>query len=198
VKALVLAISCTILLGANLYAESLKERLLDKMVDVYGGSEALSKAASYIQRWRVVRAADGVEGSDYRRVTLPNRLYIELSYPDRSETRILEGESGIKVFNGHDKREVNGPMLDAMKAQLMRLYTPLQLKEFSNYIKDRRQTQDGSSNHAVRDTLQRVFENRRGFDAAYRNKVCRQCKYCDEPSAQYEICKDQKGRHTSL
>jgi len=135
VKALVLAISCTILLGANLYAESLKERLLDKMVDVYGGSEALSKAASYIQRWRVVRAADGVEGSDYRRVTLPNRLYIELSYPDRSETRILEGESGIKVFNGHDKREVNGPMLDAMKAQLMRLYTPLQLKEFSNYIK---------------------------------------------------------------
>ncbi len=141
-KALVLAISCSLLLGANLYAEPSKDKILDRMVEVYGGSEALLKAASYIQRWRVVRAADEVEGSDNRRVTLPDRLYIELSYPDRGETRILEGEIGIKVFNGHDKRQVSGPMLDAMKAQLMRLYTPLQLKEFSSDIKVERKDGD--------------------------------------------------------
>ncbi len=134
-KRFVLAISCSLLLCANLYAETSKSMILDRMVEVYGGGEALSKAASYIQKWRVVRAADGVEGSDYRRVTLPDRLYIELRYPDRSETRILEGEVGIKIYNGSGKRQVSGPMLDAMKAQLMRLYTPLQLKEFSDDIR---------------------------------------------------------------
>ncbi len=134
-RALFLAICCSLLLGANLYAEPSKDKILDRMVEVYGGSEALMKSVSYIQKWRVVRTADGVEGSDKRRVTLPNRLYIELSYPDRSETRILEGNIGIKVYNGGDKRQVSGPMLDAMKAQLMRLYTPLQLKEFSGEIK---------------------------------------------------------------
>jgi len=123
------------LLGTYMSAGELnKDSILSKMVDAYGGSEALSNAVSYTQHWRVVRGTDGVEGTDTRRVTLPDRLYVKLSYPDRSETRILEGSVGIKVFNNRDKRQVSGPMLDAMKVQLMRLYTPLQLKKFENDI----------------------------------------------------------------
>ncbi len=135
-KTAILAVVCSLFIGTHLYAESPdKNIVLTKMVEAYGGSEALSKAASYVQSWRVVRAADGIEGTDTRRVTLPDRLYIKLSYPDRGETRILEGEVGIKVFNNHEKRQVSGPMLDAMKVQLMRLYNPLELKEFKDNIR---------------------------------------------------------------
>ncbi|WP_456402728.1 hypothetical protein [Hydrogenimonas sp.] len=124
-----------LLFAGSLLAETLEKGvLLEKMVEAYGGQKALAHATSYTQHWRVVRAADGVEGTDTRRVTLPNRLYIDLRYPDRSETRILEGEVGIKVYNGHDKRQVQGPMLDAMKVQLMRLYTPLELQKVSERL----------------------------------------------------------------
>ncbi len=125
-----------LVLNGSLFAdESQKmESLLKKMVEVYGGKTALADAQNYIQHWRVVRAADKREGQEIRRVTLPSRLYVNLRYPDKSETRVLEGGVGIKIFGDHSKKQVFGPMLDAMKAQLMRLYTPLNLVQNSNNL----------------------------------------------------------------
>ncbi len=124
-----------LLLAGSLWGETIgKGELLKKMVDAYGGQRALAHARSYTQHWRVVRATDGMEGRETRRVTLPERLYIDLRYPDRRETRILEGTVGIKVSNGRDKRQVRGAMLDAMKVQLMRLYTPLELQQHSESL----------------------------------------------------------------
>ncbi len=112
-----------------------KEEILKKMVEAYGGETALSNTQSYIQHWRVVRASDKKEGKETRRVTLPTRLYVDLKYPDKEETRVLEDSVGIKIFGKHSKKQVFGPMLDAMKAQLLRLYTPLTLKENHEKIK---------------------------------------------------------------
>ncbi len=126
----------TSLSGAERGAE--KERVLNSMVEAYGGKEALSRASGYIQHWRVSRAADGVEGRETRRVTLPERLYVDLKYPDKEETRVLEGEVGIKIFDKRAKKQVFGPMLDAMKLQLLRVYNPLILKSLSDKIEMRR------------------------------------------------------------
>ncbi len=127
----------------SLFAETVEKNvILKNMIEVYGGSSALSHASSYIQHWKVMRSTDGIEGKDTRRITLPDRLYVHLEYPDKKESRILEGETGIKIFNGNNKRQAFGPVLDAMKVQLMRLYNPLVLFQFSNDLKISRKDSD--------------------------------------------------------
>ncbi|WP_200763869.1 hypothetical protein [Nitrosophilus alvini] len=127
-----------VLFSLSLFAQNLdKEKLLENMIKEYGGKQALQNAVSYIQHWKVTRASDKTIGADTRRVTLPKRLYIDITYPDKSETRILEGTIGIKVFNKRVKKQARGPMLDAMKVQLMRLYNPLVLKKFADVLKIR-------------------------------------------------------------
>ncbi|WP_457594000.1 hypothetical protein [Hydrogenimonas sp.] len=130
------SISLALLLVSSLHAEKVAEKdaLLLNMIQAYGGKTALEQASSYIQHWRVLRAADGTEGKETRRVTLPKRLYVDLRYPDKEEIRVLEGTVGIKIFGKHAKKQVFGPMLDAMKLQLLRVYNPLQLKKVSDRI----------------------------------------------------------------
>ncbi|MCF6201822.1 MAG: DUF4292 domain-containing protein [Hydrogenimonas sp.] len=136
IRFLITVIAALSLTSALQASESVnKANLLNKMVEAYGGEKALSDAKSYIQNWKVVRAADKKEGSERRRVTLPERLYVDLRYPDKEEIRALEGNVGVKIFDRHSKKQVFGPMLDAMKAQLMRLYTPLNLKESIESLK---------------------------------------------------------------
>ncbi len=128
-----LLISLLMLLGISSHAESLDiNTLLNKMVAAYGGEEALKKAGSYTQEWEVTAMMSGEKGVDRRKVTLPDTLYIDLNYPSRSETRILKEGQGIKITNQTNKRVAQGPMLDAMKLQLMRLYTPTMLQQHAS------------------------------------------------------------------
>ena len=109
-----------------------KEAVIDKMIEVYGGEAILTQVSSYDQVWAIDRKVGSKEGVDYRQVTLPDYLNTQLVYDDKSETRTLLKDKGVKITNG-TKVEPKGPMLDAMKLQLMRLYSPIVLK---NKIKD--------------------------------------------------------------
>ncbi len=112
----------------NLYAKELKiDELIDKMINSYGGEENLKRLYNYKQVWSVEFMTSDKSGYDNRTVKLPDYLRIEIIYPDRSEVRILNKGIGTKIING---KTINaqGPMLDAMKLQLMRLYHPLVLK----------------------------------------------------------------------
>ena len=105
------------------------EKLLDQMINAYGGEENLKKLNTYRQEWNLTAAMSGEKGLDRRSVALPNRLRVELVYFSHNELRILKGDRGLKIYNRTQKEKVKSPGLDAMKLQRMRLYHPLILKE---------------------------------------------------------------------
>ena len=105
-----------------------KVKLLNSVVAEYGGEENLLKLGSYASRWKLVSPMRG-EGVDTRFVVLPDNLRVELAYEGSAEVRLLSGDAGYKSFNGSPAQAAEGPQLDSMRLQLMRLYSPLELLE---------------------------------------------------------------------
>ncbi|QOY53302.1 hypothetical protein [Candidatus Sulfurimonas baltica] len=110
------------------------EAVIENMIKAYGGERNLEKLSSYEQVWGIQRQTDGVKGTDYRKITLPHYLKTELIYPEKTEIRVVIKDRGTKEFSGR-KVQAKGPMLDAMKLQLMRLFSPLTLRERIKDIK---------------------------------------------------------------
>ena len=110
------------------------KELISKMIDAYGGKEKVALLNSYEQFWTIQSQVRDMNGTDSRKVILPSYLYTHIQYPTRSQTRILDKDRGVKHSNGTGK-EVNGAMLDAMRLQLFRLYSPLELDKHATYIK---------------------------------------------------------------
>jgi hypothetical protein len=111
------------------------EKILDQMVSSYGGADALEKLnAPYQQIWHLNATARNAQGNDLRSIDLPEKLQVELSYPHNSETRILFEDQGLKIYNDSKQVKAEGPGLDAMRLQRMRLYNPLLLKENAEEI----------------------------------------------------------------
>ncbi|QOY53587.1 hypothetical protein HUE87_06575 [Candidatus Sulfurimonas marisnigri] len=108
------------------------DTVIQNMIKAYGGEKNLERSSSYEQVWQIDRQTDGVKGRDNRKVILPYYLRTKLIYPEKTEIRVVIRDNGTKEFSGR-KVQAKGPMLDAMKLQLMRLFTPLILK---NRLKD--------------------------------------------------------------
>ena len=119
----------------GLVAEALdRDTVLDRLVASYGGEENLRKLDSVVQEWDMVALMSKRHGTDVRSIHAPEQLRVELSYPDRSETRILDGEDGWVVFRESGPVKATPPQRDAMRLQLMRLYSPLVLRENSEAV----------------------------------------------------------------
>jgi len=118
--------------------EPTREQLITNMIRAYGGEKNIKQLNSYMQVWDVETKTNDGNGTDNRRVDMPYFLRTELIYPDKTETRVLIKDYGTKDF-GTRKILAQGPMLDAMKLQLMRLFNPLvlrdNLKEIRLFIK---------------------------------------------------------------
>lgn len=114
-------------------AESL-QRVLDEMIEAYGGERALRGADSMVQEWQLVALSGNRHGSDRRSIHVPGRLKVELAYPHKTEVRLLNGDDAMVVFGGSGPRQAARPQRDAMRLQLMRLYSPLALRERSGLI----------------------------------------------------------------
>lgn len=118
----------TLFLTTTTYAKELDNgAILQKMIKTYGGEDKLLALNNYKQIWNVEFMTSDKSGFDNRRVKIPNYLHTEIVYPDRSEIRILDNGEGTKIY-GDKTLKAKGPMLDAMRLQLMRLYHPLELK----------------------------------------------------------------------
>jgi len=103
--------------------------VLDQLVRSYGGEENLRRMDSMVQEWDLTALVGNRSGTDTRSFRAPSRLRVDLSYPQKSETRILDGDSAFVVFAGAAPQEVSGMQRDAMRLQLMRLYSPLMLRD---------------------------------------------------------------------
>jgi hypothetical protein len=124
-------------------AELDSKQIFEQMVERYGGAEALEKLNSpYHQQWDLVAMTRNENGIDLRTISLPNKLTVELTYPSKSEKRILDGDKGEKIYNQTRHVSAMGPGLLAMKLQRMRLYNPLLLQRLAAQI-DVSDTDDG-------------------------------------------------------
>ena len=110
------------------------EELLEQIIVAYGGEENLRRLDSHIQQWDVFALVGKRHGSDTRRVRVPDQLKVEVSYPHKRETRIINGQSGYVTYHGKQAHTATQPQRDAMRLQLMRHYSPLVLRNKLNSL----------------------------------------------------------------
>lgn len=101
-------------------------KLVDKVVEAYGGLAALEKFPVLVQEGEVVAHEAQDVGRILRIYERPRRLRVTIAYPGSpAEQRILDGARGWR-----DGREVSGaPPHAAMLLQAARLELPLSLAE---------------------------------------------------------------------
>jgi hypothetical protein len=118
------------LLSAGAHAEPPDlASVLDRLVHSYGGEENVRKLDSAVQEWRFVALRGNRHGIDVRSIRMPRQLRVELTYPDKQETRILDGDESHVIFDDESARAAGQHQSDAMRLQLMRLYSPLTLRD---------------------------------------------------------------------
>ena len=122
----VILASCFCLLPLPASGEHLQE-VLQQMVDAYGGEANVRKLDSMVQEWDFLALMGNKHGSDVRALAMPDRLKVELSYPDKKETRVLDGDTGYVIYDGRPAAVAEEHQTNAMRLQLMRLYSPLAL-----------------------------------------------------------------------
>jgi hypothetical protein len=103
--------------------------ILDKIILTYGGEQNLLKLDNMVQEWDMLALIGNRQGSEVRSVRAPGQLRAHLSYPEKFETRILNDDSAYTVFGNNPPETVSGIQKDAMKLQLMRVYSPLMLQK---------------------------------------------------------------------
>ena len=102
---------------------------LSNLIESYGGEKNLHKLDSHIQEWAVVALMGNRHGTDVRAIRAPQQLRVELRYPHKSETRIINGDASYAGYGDAPAQEAVRPQSDAMRLQLMRLYSPLVLRD---------------------------------------------------------------------
>jgi outer membrane lipoprotein-sorting protein len=119
----------SLIFSSIVYSQSLDlDTVLEQIIDTYGGEENLRQLDSQIQEWDVVALMSNRHGTDVRAVQTPDRLRVDLTYPGKSETRIVNGENSYVIYDGAPAKIAVQPQRDAMRLQLMRLYSPLVLR----------------------------------------------------------------------
>jgi hypothetical protein len=88
-RLLLIALGIVLLAPVNAGTESLTNAL-DHMIAAYGGEANLRKLDSMAQEWDLLALTRNQQGTDKRSIHLPAQLKVELTYPDKLETRILD------------------------------------------------------------------------------------------------------------
>lgn len=128
-------IALLLMIPHTICAESLdKQAVLQRIIDAYGGEKNLSKLDTMVQEWGFVALMGNRHGTDIRSIRIPDQLKVELRYPNKTETRILNGKQGYVLFDDRGVVPAVAPQRDAMRAQLMRLYSPLVLRDKSERV----------------------------------------------------------------
>jgi hypothetical protein len=108
--------------------------VIASVIETYGGEEALRNTRGYhmkgIQLATQTQEVIHVE----RWFGSPNRLRIELTYPDHHESRFTDGDQGWAGSSPADIRPAHPVRLQAMRLQTARLDTPLRLLDHEEEV----------------------------------------------------------------
>ena len=114
--------------SVGLHAEPLAD-VLENMITAYGGEANVRKLDHMVQEWDLLALMRNQQGTDRRSIQLPRQLKVELTYPDKQETRVLDGDAGYAIFDDREPAVASNMQRSAMQLQLMRFYSPLTLRE---------------------------------------------------------------------
>ena len=103
--------------------------VLENMIAAYGGEDNVQKLDSMVQEWDLLALTRNRQGTDKRSIRLPDRLKVELVYPEKLETRVLDGDAAYAIFDDREPAAASDMQRNAMQLQLMRFYTPLTLRD---------------------------------------------------------------------
>lgn len=124
-----------LIISQTLHSQSLdRQAVLESLISAYGGEENLRKLDNVIEEWSVVALMSNRHGTDTRSILVPDQLKVELVYPDKQEIRTLNGDAGSVIFDGAAAEPARPPQRDAMRLQLMRLYSPLVLRDKADAV----------------------------------------------------------------
>jgi outer membrane lipoprotein-sorting protein len=113
---------------AGVHAEALADAL-ENMIEAYGGEENVRKLDGVVQEWDLLALTRNQQGTDKRSIRLPGQLRVELTYPDKQETRVLDGDAAYAIFDDREPAAASAMQRSAMQLQLMRFYSPLTLRD---------------------------------------------------------------------
>lgn len=128
IRLLLIFLCVTAWTPAGARADALAD-VLDRMIATYGGEQNLQKLDSVVQEWELLALMRNQQGTDRRSIRLAGQLKVELVYPDKLETRVLDGDSAFAVFGDREPAPASDMQHGAMQLQLMRFYSPLKLRE---------------------------------------------------------------------
>lgn len=116
--------------GGSLASEV--DGLLSRVIEAYGGLDAVLSVAAFRQSGTTFSALRGGEGKMVRSYQYPQRLRMDIQYPAGiSESRILDGQQGWR-----DGQPAKGPMHSAMVLQAARTWLPRLLHEHRASLQD--------------------------------------------------------------
>ena len=111
------------------------ETIVMAVVEAYGGEEALRS----VEGFRMMGDQLAIQNNQMIKVARwfgrPDRLRLELAYPDHHESRFTEGVVGWAGANSADVSPANPIKLQAMRLQTARLDPPIRLLERLEEVK---------------------------------------------------------------
>ncbi len=122
--------------------------LLDSVVQAYGGPAAAALLQTHRVEADVVARMRGATGRVRRDFRAPDKLRVEIRYPDATEVRVLNGDSGWRGDAGQLRRVQGLPEL-AMVYQLLRSGVPWVFVHHRKKIEDRGTVRRGGSEFRV-------------------------------------------------
>jgi hypothetical protein len=118
---LLLAISILISATPAIMQES--DRVVEKVIEAYGGRERLAKVKSIAAEGKIMALVRGDEGTYRRALRRDGNLFVDIVYSRSSERRILHDSKGYRGTGGKVE-EVSGPRYQAMVYQYNELNLP--------------------------------------------------------------------------
>ncbi|MDH4036196.1 MAG: hypothetical protein OEX18_00070 [Candidatus Krumholzibacteria bacterium] len=137
---------CLCCLASSAPAQQQDPRIADvtsRVIDAYGGEEALRSVHGYHASGGQLAMQSETPIRVERWFARPDRLRLELAYPDHHETRITDGAQGWTGSSRESLEPANAMKLQAMRLQTARLDTPLRLLEQKDEVEWRDTDTDG-------------------------------------------------------
>ncbi len=108
--------------------------LVTQVLAAYGGEAALSAIHAYRAEGPLTAVQENKEAQVVRWFERPDRLRIEIRYPDKGELRITAGTRGWAGSDDRHLEPVEGSFLQSMRLQTVRLDLPIRLSEHESEL----------------------------------------------------------------
>lgn len=134
--------------------------IVERVLEAYGGEDAVRSVRSYRQEGMLVTAVGGAHGQVYRISEGPGKLSVLVDYPGRSEVRLLEDGAAWRGTSPASLAPVEGPLEGAMVLQAARIALPRLLDDLRAETSLEGPSEEGRTVLAVRlspDLALRVF-----------------------------------------